>query len=95
MATKEQEDQAYADAMSEAGASVLRAFGLCTECGEEECECGKLTDAKVEALLAQAIANENVELVDLCETALKPIVQPNLKRQALDRIAEILRKEAA
>ena len=48
------------------------------------------TDEQVESLLEQALASEDAEMVDLCETVLAMIVQPNLKRQAQARIAEIL-----
>lgn len=51
-------------------------------------------DERIETLLAQAIESEDLELVDLCETVLKQIVQPNLKQQALDRIDELLTKRS-
>lgn len=47
-------------------------------------------DEEIEALLAQAIEDEDFELVEHCETVLKQIVQPNLKQQALDSIVKIL-----
>lgn len=49
-----------------------------------------ITDEQVESLLGAAMAREDIELVDLCETALKAIVQPNLRRQTLARIAAIV-----
>lgn len=49
-----------------------------------------LTSDRIESLLASAIRAADSEMVDLCETALKQIVQPNLRRQALELIAELL-----
>jgi hypothetical protein len=54
-----------------------------------------LTDERVGRLLVVASKAEDLDPVDLCETVLKPIVQPNLKRQALERIAEILNARSA
>jgi hypothetical protein len=61
-------------------------------CGcHKDCGCFsfaiRLTDEQVEALLKKAIANEDIELVDLCETALKQVVEPGIKKRTLIAIA--------
>ena len=53
-----------------------------------------LTDDAIESLLDDAIDREDIELVDLCETALKTIVQPNLKHSARVEIARVLNARA-
>ena len=51
-----------------------------------------ITDAMVDEILDSE--DDDIELIDLCETTQKQIVQPNIKRAALARIAEILNKRA-
>lgn len=49
-----------------------------------------MTDEQIETLRAAALRDEDFDMFDLCETALKMIVQPNLKRQAIERIVDLL-----
>ena len=51
---------------------------------------GDLNDSYVEMVMNMAIAAEDVERVDLCETILKMIVQPNLRKIACERLFEHL-----
>lgn len=49
-----------------------------------------LTDDQICAIQSRAARDEDGDLFDACETALKMIVQPNLKQQARERIAAAL-----
>lgn len=51
-----------------------------------------VTDGLIDDLLEIALATDDIELVDLCETVGKMIVQPSIKRAACERIAEIVNK---
>lgn len=56
---------------------------------EGECETGDLTDltdGQLEEIRDRAAAREDFDTFDDCETALKMIVQPNLRRAAIERI---------
>lgn len=63
-----------------------------TEC--PNCDgCGyALSDSRIEALLAQALRSEDVELVVACESALTMIQREETRRAALFEIAELLSK---
>lgn len=51
-----------------------------------------ITDAMVDEIVDSE--DDDIELLDLCETTQKQIVQPEIKRAALARIAEILNERA-
>ena len=95
-----------ADYASEQSAR-LSAIGLSAcRCGEDLAgECAKcepsllcvanMTDERIASVLADAIAREDVELLDWCETALKQIVSPAMKVRAKEHIVALLKREAA
>ena len=51
-----------------------------------------ITEAMIDEILN--VEDDDIELLDLCETTQKLIVQPEIKNAALARIAEILNKRA-
>lgn len=54
-----------------------------------------ITDRGLDSLLTKALKDEDVEMVELCETALKPIVQPNIKRAAIEQVIQLLNARSA
>lgn len=70
----------------------LSELGHCTRCFVQCMGTNGIdtpSDAQIEALRDLAAEREDIELFDACETALKMIVQPEIKRAALKRIAEV------